>query len=146
MVVIRLSRGGAMHRPFYQVVVIDKRKAREGLCIERIGFYNPIANEKQEAIRIDLEAYNRWLGLGAQPSPAVKKLARHFKAAVSPEQPRVMGKRKSKGVIAAERLEADSGRFAAAQKKAAAEAEKKAAEEAAKAAEPAAGESEKKEG
>ena len=43
MVVIRLSRGGAKARPFFNIVVADKRVRRDGSFIERIGFYNPIA-------------------------------------------------------------------------------------------------------
>ena len=42
MVVIRLSRGGAKARPFFNIVVADKRVRRDGRFIERIGFYNPI--------------------------------------------------------------------------------------------------------
>lgn len=48
MVVIRLARGGAKKRPFYNVVVADSRTRRDGRFIERIGFYNPIASEKEE--------------------------------------------------------------------------------------------------
>ena len=45
MVVIRLARGGAKKRPFYNLVVTDSRKRRDGRFIERVGFYNPIAGE-----------------------------------------------------------------------------------------------------
>ncbi|MGH8719239.1 MAG: 30S ribosomal protein S16, partial [Burkholderiales bacterium] len=41
MVVIRLTRGGAKNRPFYNVVVADSRRPRDGKFIERLGFYNP---------------------------------------------------------------------------------------------------------
>ncbi len=46
MVVIRLARGGAKKRPFYQIVVTDSRNARDGRFIERIGFFNPTAQGK----------------------------------------------------------------------------------------------------
>lgn len=46
MVVIRLARGGSKHRPFFNVVVTDSRNRRDGRFIERVGFYNPVANEK----------------------------------------------------------------------------------------------------
>ncbi|OGT27511.1 MAG: 30S ribosomal protein S16, partial [Gallionellales bacterium RIFOXYD2_FULL_52_7] len=52
MVIIRLSRGGSKNRPFYNVVVADSRNRRDGRFIERVGFYNSIANEKQEALRL----------------------------------------------------------------------------------------------
>ncbi|NJM44379.1 MAG: 30S ribosomal protein S16 [Brachymonas sp.] len=48
MVVIRLARGGSKHRPFFNVVVADKRSRRDGNFIERIGFYNPIASAGDE--------------------------------------------------------------------------------------------------
>ena len=50
MLVIRLSRGGAKKRPFYHVVVADKRKARDGRFVERIGFSNPVASGQSEAV------------------------------------------------------------------------------------------------
>ncbi len=51
MVTIRLARHGAKKRPFYQVVVADSRNARNGRFIERVGFFNPIASEKEEGTR-----------------------------------------------------------------------------------------------
>ena len=52
MVVIRLSRGGAKHRPFYNIVVADKRVRRDGRFIERLGFYNPTAKDGEEKLRV----------------------------------------------------------------------------------------------
>ncbi len=49
MVVVRLSRGGAKKRPFYNIVVTDKRNRRDGSFIERLGFYNPVASAEREA-------------------------------------------------------------------------------------------------
>ena len=43
MVVIRLARGGAKKRPFFNIVVADSRERRDGRFIERVGFYNPMA-------------------------------------------------------------------------------------------------------
>ncbi len=45
MVVIRLSRSGSKQKPYYNVVVQDSHKRRDGRFIERIGFYNPMAND-----------------------------------------------------------------------------------------------------
>ena len=53
MVVIRLARGGAKKRPFFNVVVADSRRARDGRFIERLGFYNPKAPAGNESLRID---------------------------------------------------------------------------------------------
>lgn len=75
MVVIRLSRGGAKARPFYNIVVADKRVRRDGRFIERIGFYNPIAAANEEGLRIAQDRLAYWKSVGAQTSPAVDRLA-----------------------------------------------------------------------
>lgn len=74
MVTIRLSRGGAKKRPFYHVVVTDSRNKRDGRFIESIGFYNPVAVEGEEAVRIDKERFDHWVSRGAQASERVTKL------------------------------------------------------------------------
>ena len=61
MVVIRLARGGSKKRPFYNIVATDRRNRRDGRFIERVGFYNPVANEKQERVRLDTERLNHWI-------------------------------------------------------------------------------------
>ena len=74
MVVIRLSRGGAKARPFFNIVVADKRVRRDGRFIERIGFYNPIAAGGEEGMRISQDRLSDWTGVGAQTSPTVERL------------------------------------------------------------------------
>lgn len=74
MVVIRLSRGGAKHRPFYNIVVADKRIRRDGRFIERVGFYNPVAEEGEEKLRVAQDRVTYWKGVGAQASPTVERL------------------------------------------------------------------------
>lgn len=81
MVVIRLARGGSKKRPFYNIIVADSRSRRDGRFIERVGFYNPVANEKQERVRIQADRLNHWIGQGAQLSDAVAKLVAQQKAA-----------------------------------------------------------------
>ncbi|MGL4640642.1 MAG: 30S ribosomal protein S16, partial [Shewanella sp.] len=54
MVTIRLARGGAKKRPFYNIVVADSRNARDGRFIERVGFFNPLARGQEETLRLDL--------------------------------------------------------------------------------------------
>jgi len=76
MVVIRLSRGGAKARPFYNIVVADKRVRRDGRFIERVGFYNPGAAESEEGLRIAQDRLTYWKGVGAQLSPTVERLVR----------------------------------------------------------------------
>jgi small subunit ribosomal protein S16 len=74
MVVIRLSRGGAKRRPFYTIVVSDRREARDGRCIERIGYFNPIAAGKEIRLHLESERAQYWISQGAQPSERVQKL------------------------------------------------------------------------
>jgi small subunit ribosomal protein S16 len=74
MVVIRLSRGGAKARPFYNIVVADKRNRRDGRFIERVGFYNPLAKGGEEPLRLAQDRLTYWLGVGAQPSDTVQRL------------------------------------------------------------------------
>jgi small subunit ribosomal protein S16 len=74
MVKIRLARGGAKKRPFYYIVVADERAARDGRSIERIGFYNPIAQGKEVPLTVDLDRVNHWVGVGAQPTEKVRQL------------------------------------------------------------------------
>ena len=74
MVTIRLARGGAKHRPFYNIVVADSRNRRDGRFIERIGFYNPIAVASEEGLRIAQDRLTYWKSVGAQASPTVERL------------------------------------------------------------------------
>lgn len=74
MVVIRLARGGSKKRPFYSVVVTDRRNARDGRFIERIGFFNPIARGGEVRLKLDDARLEHWLAVGAQPSERVSSL------------------------------------------------------------------------
>ena len=76
MVVIRLARGGSKNSPFYNVVVADSRNRRDGRFIERVGFYNPIAKEGQESLRIKSERIAFWQSNGAQLSNTVTRLVK----------------------------------------------------------------------
>lgn len=78
MVVIRLSRTGTNKRPFYYVVVADSRFSRDGRYLERIGFYNPIAQGPEVYLRIDQERVSYWTGQGAQPTERVRDLIEEF--------------------------------------------------------------------
>ncbi|GAB7127447.1 30S ribosomal protein S16 [Amantichitinum ursilacus] len=83
MVVIRLSRGGAKDRPFYNVVVTDSRNRRDGRFIERVGFYDPSAKEGAEGVRFKLDRVNHWVGVGAQVSDTVARLLKGYKPAAA---------------------------------------------------------------
>lgn len=72
MLRIRLSRTGKKRQPSYRVVVAEKEAKRDGRVVERIGYYNPLANPAQ--YQIDEERALHWLSVGAQPSDAVRIL------------------------------------------------------------------------
>jgi small subunit ribosomal protein S16 len=87
MVVIRLARGGAKKRPFFNVVVADSRRARDGRFIERLGFYNPKAPVGRESLRIDRVRLAHWQSQGAQlSSTAARLLRQHGKQATAGAQ------------------------------------------------------------
>ena len=83
MVVIRLARGGAKKRPFFNIVATDSRNRRDGRFIERIGFYNPIATASEESIRIAQDRLTYWKSVGAQASPTVERLIEQASKAVA---------------------------------------------------------------
>ncbi|MDH5534723.1 MAG: 30S ribosomal protein S16 [Betaproteobacteria bacterium] len=78
MVVIRLSRGGAKKRPFFNLVVADSRRSRDGRFIERIGFYDPKAPEGRETFRLSRDRLAHWQDKGAQLSATVTRLVQQF--------------------------------------------------------------------
>jgi small subunit ribosomal protein S16 len=83
MVVIRLARGGAKKRPFYNIVVADSRERRDGRFIERIGFYNPMAAGGEEPLRLATDRVTHWASVGAQLSPTVARLVEQSKKAAA---------------------------------------------------------------
>lgn len=89
MVVIRLARGGAKKRPFYNIVVADARERRDGRFIERVGFYNPLAAGGEQGLRVALDRVGYWSGTGAQLSPTVARLVAQAKKAqaAAPAEP-----------------------------------------------------------
>ena len=69
---MRLTRMGDKKAPFYRIVVVDSRKARDGQYIDKIGHYNPLSNPVE--IKIDAEKAKDWLSKGVQPTETVKSL------------------------------------------------------------------------
>jgi small subunit ribosomal protein S16 len=74
MVKIRLTRGGAKKRPFYHIIVTDSRSARDGRNIERVGFYNPVAQGNEKRVELNAERITHWVNNGAQMSDKVRDL------------------------------------------------------------------------
>jgi small subunit ribosomal protein S16 len=88
MVIIRLARGGAKKRPFFNIIVTDSHNRRDGRFIERVGFYNPIAGEGEEGLRLSQERISFWQERGAKLSDTVaglvKRSATSAKAPAAP--------------------------------------------------------------
>ena len=79
-VTIRLSRHGAKKRPFYRIVVSDRRFPRDGRYIEQVGTYDPSASA---GLKIDSVKVADWITKGAQPSQTVSELIKKSKKAAS---------------------------------------------------------------
>jgi small subunit ribosomal protein S16 len=77
VVSIRLARYGKKKKPFYRVVVIEKRNPRNGRFVEIVGTYDPLKNPAE--IKLVAERIKFWLGQGAQPSDTVRSFLRREK-------------------------------------------------------------------
>jgi small subunit ribosomal protein S16 len=69
---MRLARGGAKKKPFYQVVIADERARRDGKFIANVGTYDP--NQNPAAFKVDETEALGWLGKGVQPTDTVRQL------------------------------------------------------------------------
>lgn len=113
--VIRLSRGGAKKRPFYRIVVADKRAPRDGDFIERLGTFNPmLAIEEGKRVELNAERASHWLKVGAQPSDRVTKILADAGLVAKPDFSKAPMKTRKK-----------ADKLSRAEKRAAAEAEAK---------------------
>ncbi|WP_343190184.1 30S ribosomal protein S16 [Buchnera aphidicola (Mollitrichosiphum nigrofasciatum)] len=74
MVVIRLARHGSKKKPFYKIVVSDKRFARDGRFIENIGYFDPIQSNNAKKTKINITRYSHWIKNGAIASNRIKKI------------------------------------------------------------------------
>jgi len=106
---IRLQRGGRKKRPFYSIVVMDKRDRRDGAFIEKLGYYDPC--KEPEILELNLERVNAWKAEGAEVSGRVASLVRLA------ENPDLAAKNAAKAEAAA------AAKVAAAEAKAKAEAD-----------------------
>ena len=72
MVTIRMTRVGSKKRPFFRIVVVEGRTARDGSVTESLGLYDP--RRKPEFFQLDRERYADWVKNGARPSSTLKTL------------------------------------------------------------------------
>jgi small subunit ribosomal protein S16 len=70
---IRLKRFGTKKRPYYRIVVMDKRAPRDGISIEELGYYHPIEAEDKQIV-FNAERVKAWLANGATASDTVRKI------------------------------------------------------------------------
>ncbi len=70
--VIRLRREGTKDRPYYRVVVTDKRKRRDARYIESLGTYDPM--KEKDNVTLNLERVDYWSSVGAKASETVTSL------------------------------------------------------------------------
>ena len=72
MLTIRLTRMGSKKRPFFRVVVVEGKSARDGSFVESLGYYNP--RKSPEVLELDRTRYTHWVSQGAQPSNTLRTL------------------------------------------------------------------------
>jgi small subunit ribosomal protein S16 len=111
---IRLARGGAKKRPFYQIVVADARSPRDGRFIERVGTYNPMVDKTHpERLTLKTERIQHWLSVGAQPTDRVARFLGGAEVIPAPAQ-RETPKKSAPGTKATERAKQRAAKAAAA--------------------------------
>ena len=74
MVVIRMSRGGRIHRPSYTIVAVDSRRSRDGAVLEKLGKYEPRLPHGKTLSNVKTESITNWIAKGAKLSRTVKTL------------------------------------------------------------------------
>lgn len=142
MLAISLMRMGAKKRPFYRVVVKEKRSKRDGKYLENLGTYNPMADPAE--VNLKHERIEYWIGVGAQPTETVASLIKHNPVQTEEEkaasaqarvdkkeadkQARLEAKRAEEEAKAEEKRKADEAAKAEAEAAAKAEADAAAAE------------------
>ncbi|MCA9145992.1 MAG: 30S ribosomal protein S16 [Planctomycetaceae bacterium] len=75
---LRMKKMGRKHQPFFRVVAVDQRAARDGKVIEYLGHYDPMLKETDARAKLNAERIDYWLGVGAQPSDKVGVLIKKY--------------------------------------------------------------------
>jgi small subunit ribosomal protein S16 len=66
-----------LNRPYFKVVVTDKRSPRDGKFIEIVGTYDPKKAGQNSTLKLD--RIEHWISKGAQPSDTVRSLIKKIK-------------------------------------------------------------------
>ena len=80
---LRLARGGTKKRPFYHIVATDHRNKRDGRSLERLGFYNPVAQGQEKRVELDTARVQHWVSQGAQLTDKVRMLVKEVSGQAS---------------------------------------------------------------
>ena len=127
---IRMKKMGRINRPFFRVVAVDARGARDGRVLEYLGHYDPMLAEKDARAILNGERINYWVSVGAQPSEKVGALIKKYgingthveaqQAALAKKQaprqylpPKPVTKHKTRQEMEAERVAAEAAAAAA---------------------------------
>ncbi|MBE35862.1 MAG: 30S ribosomal protein S16 [Opitutaceae bacterium] len=79
---IRLTRTGAIHNPYYRVVVAEARSRRDGAPVEQLGTYAPC--DKANQLNLKLDRIDYWLSKGAKPTDTLNSLIKKARKAPAP--------------------------------------------------------------
>ncbi|WCJ21887.1 Ribosomal protein S16 family protein [Euphorbia peplus] len=98
---IRLERCGCRNRPFYRIVAADSKSPRDGKHLQVLGFYDPLAADKEDNKHVGLkfDLVQHWLSVGAQPSDPVRRILMRA-GVLSPPPMVVMGNKPGPSAIA----------------------------------------------
>ncbi|MBE6424848.1 MAG: 30S ribosomal protein S16 [Thermoguttaceae bacterium] len=75
---IRMKKLGRLHRPFYRICAMDSRAPRGGRVLQELGTYDPMVPETDARVVLDVEGVEKWLAVGAQPTPKVAVLIKKY--------------------------------------------------------------------
>lgn len=100
MLRIRLTRTGKRNQPHYRIIVTEKRSKRDGDFLENLGYYIPYSNPAK--VKLDTQAYQKWIDKGAQPTEVVSYLRASVESSEETELPKKPKTKKSKKAKAKE--------------------------------------------
>ena len=89
---LRLTRRGRRNRPFYRIAAFDSRTRRDGRAIEFLGHYDPLVEDFDKGVVLDLERVKHWVDHGAKCSRTVASFAKR-KGLVLPRHAKTTGMR-----------------------------------------------------
>ena len=75
---IRMKKLGRLHRPFYRICAMDSRAPRGGRVLQELGTYDPMVPETDARVVLDVDGVEKWLAVGAQPTPKVAVLIKKY--------------------------------------------------------------------